>query len=311
MVKYVRNGLIEQWHYGFVMLADKIKPFDFKGDDNNYPFYLRSCAKPLQASLIIDYGLDKYYDMTSAEIALCCSSHAGEDIHTETAKNLLKKIGLDKKYLKCGFHKPLSQTVQKKLILDNKKENIFHNNCSGKHIMMLAACKIKNWDLTDYDNPVHPLQQEIKKKIYDLCNIGKNSPQYPMTKDGCGVPIYSMPLRNMLKGYLNLFCNPVYEKITSAFIDNPYIIGGEGRLDTKIMQNSKNLVAKSGAGGLCIVVNIEEEKALVVKICDSDMKARETVILDILKNLHWANIENPKDILTLHNEKVGEILTCI
>ena len=47
----------------------------------------------------------------------------------------------------------------------------------------------------------------VFNKIYELCKITK---EYPITKDGCGVPIMSIPLENMLYGYLNVFCNPKY-----------------------------------------------------------------------------------------------------
>lgn len=308
LVEFERDGLVEREHYGFIVLADKDRSFDFTGDDKNYPFYLRSCAKPIQASLLIDYGMDKYYDMTEEEIALCCASHAGEEIHVKTAVGLLKKIGLDESYLKCGFHKPLSKTEQNKMLLAGTHENIFQNNCSGKHIMMLGLCKIKNWDLGTYDEVTHPLQQAIKSKINKLCKVKK---EYPITKDGCGVPIFSMPLKNMLYGYLNLFCNPEYEKIKNAFLNHPYIIGGEDRTDTKIIANSSGIVAKVGAGGLCIVVNTINEEAFIVKIADCDMLARELVVLQVLKNLHWADIATSHDINTLHGEIVGKIIVSV
>lgn len=304
LVQYIRDGLAEQEHYGFIVLANKQKAIDFTGDSKNQPFYLRSCAKPLQASLIIDFGLDE--KMTEEEIALCCASHAGEEIHVNIAKNMLKKFDLDENDLKCGFHKPISKTEQQKLLLTGKKENVLQNNCSGKHIMMLALCKTKGWDLSNYDASEHPLQIEIKNKINELCRITK---EYPITKDGCGVPIMSMPLENMLYGYLNVFCNPKYEKIKNAFLNNPYIIGGEDRTDTKIIENSECLIAKVGAGGLCIVVNTKTEEAFVVKISDSDMKARELVVLQTLKNLKWAEIKADRTIKTLHGNVIGEIIT--
>ena len=52
-MQYVRDGLVEQEHRGFVVLADKNRAFDFVGEPKQ-PFFLRSCAKPLQAALIID-----------------------------------------------------------------------------------------------------------------------------------------------------------------------------------------------------------------------------------------------------------------
>ncbi len=304
LVQYKRDGLIEQEHRGFIILADIEHPFDFTGDANKYPFFLRSCAKPLQASLIIDYNLD----LTVEETALCCASHAGEDIHVSLAKHILKKFDLDESMLKCGLHKPLSKTKQKEMLLKGEVENVLQNNCSGKHVMMLALCKKNGWSLENYDKSDHPLQIAIKNKIYELCKVTK---EYPVTKDGCGVPIMSMPLENMLHGYLNVFCNPKYEKIKNAFLNYPYIIGGEDRTDTMIMQNSDGLIAKVGAGGLCIVVNVKEEQAFVVKISDCDMKARELVVCQVLKNLKWADINCERLITTLHGDAVGEILVTI
>ena len=174
--------------------------------------------------------------------------------------------------------------------------------------MMLGLCKLNDWDMDNYDNINHPLQQQIIKKIYELCEI---KTEYPITKDGCGVPIPSMPLENMAKGYLNLFCNPKYAKLKNAFLNHSYIIGGEDRTDTMIIEKSDNLVAKVGAGGLCIVVNTEIEEAFVVKICDADMTAREFVTVDLINNLRWTNIKLCHDIETNLLDKVGEVVTLL
>ena len=372
LLEYYRNVLVEQEHCGFIVKVSSQGSVFKVGNDKDYPFYLRSCAKPLQAALIIDFGLDEFYGMTSEEIAVCCASHSGEACHVKIVKGLLDKIGLDESYLKCGLHKPLSKNEQEKLILSGEKENILQNNCSGKHTMMLAICKAKGWGINDYDNPEHPLQIAIKEKIYELCEIpptptlplkggGSKSPSskflnkkdsksgsacfnspfplegegwggglYPSTQDGCGVPIYSMPLENMVRGYLNLFLDEKYSKIRDAFLQNPYLIGGEDRLDTAIMSASSphpnphpsrgegkpsHLIAKVGAGGLCIVVNLEKKEGLIIKIMDSDMKARATCLIELLRQLGWLDEnmlendlikrQNKKDILNLHDEKVG------
>lgn len=380
MLEYFRDGLVEQEHYGLLvkvsvdanngaqsklelglqsrvglpthhhemknaLIAPSYNVFKL-GDECNYPFYLRSCAKPLQAALIVDFGIDKEFNMTSEEIALCCASHAGEVCHANVAKGFLEKIGLRESYMKCGLHKPLSKTERDKLIIEGVEENIFQNNCSGKHVMMLAICKKIGWGLDDYDSPEHPLQIAIKKKIYELCEVNTD---YPVTKDGCGVPIYAMPLENMVKGYLNLFLDEKYSKITEAFVNHPYLIGGEDRFDTAIMtvtnakcklknanchcekeQSSDEaiqkkhslspLIIKSGAGGICIVVNLEKKEGFVIKIMDSDMKARAICTIEALKQLGWLSDEmlendlvktqNKRDILTLHGEKIGEAAPC-
>lgn len=314
LIEYLRDGLVEQEHLGFVIKTGK--KIQKTGDDKSYPFYLRSCAKPLQAALLVDYGVDKYYDMTDEEIAVCCASHAGELCHVQTVEGFLNKINLPKESLNCSTHVPFSKSVQKKLLKEGLKESVLQNNCSGKHAMMLGICKKMNWSINDYYNLGHPLQIAVKKKIYELCEVKK---EYPSTKDGCGVPIFAMPLENMAKGYSNLFFNPKYEKIKNAFLSKPYFIGGEERIDTALMCANPDLIAKIGAGGLCIVTNLKKKESIVVKIMDCDMKARSIVTIEALKQLKWLSPEmlenslikfqNQRNILTLHLEKVGFINT--
>ena len=302
IVQHIRDGLIEEEHTGYVITTSS-------KDIPDYPYYLRSCAKPLQASLMIDYGLDKKYNLSSAEIALCCASHAGERCHTDIAEGLMSKFGLEYDWLKCGLHSPLSKTRQYEMKVNNEKVNYYHNNCSGKHILFLALCKENNWDIKTYDRIDNPLQKKVIEKISNLCEINRNDGSYPykITKDGCGVPILAMPLKNMLTGFINLFCNARYEKIKNAYIENPYIIGGEDRLDTEIIANTKNLVAKVGAGGLCIVVNTVLKDGFLVKINDCNMDTRRLVVFETLNKLGWADYKTDKSIKTLHNDIVGEI----
>ena len=289
-VEYIRDGLVEEFHEGLFMLSTE--PYD------TIPYYLRSCAKPLQATLLIDYGID----LTEEELALCCGSHAGEECHIRVAKQILDKFEIDEKYLKCGVHAPLARSMQDKMLLSGEKARAIHNNCSGKHIGFLVICKTKGWDMGTYDKPEHPLQIAIKNKINNMCEITLN---YPVTTDGCGVPILSMPLQNMLIGYKNLL---QYEKIINAIQKYPYIFGGENRLDTEIIEKTQGLIAKVGAGGLCIVFNVKEQIGFVVKINDCSMEARRFAVLEMINRLGWGNIEFDKTIKTLHGQVVGEII---
>ena len=288
-IEYVRDGLVEEFHEGLFMLSTE--PYD------TIPYYLRSCAKPLQATLLIDYGID----LTEEELALCCGSHAGEECHIRVAKQILNRFDIDEKYLKCGVHAPLARSMQDKMFLRGEKAGAIHNNCSGKHIGFLVICKTKGWDMETYDRPEHPLQIAIKNKINNMCEVTSS---YPVTTDGCGVPILSMPLKNMLIGYKNLL---QYEKIINAIQKYPYIFGGENRLDTEIIEKTQGLIAKVGAGGLCIVFNVKEQIGFVVKINDCSMEARRFAVLEMINRLGWGNIEFDKTIKTLHGQVVGEI----
>lgn len=45
LVEYVRDGLVEQCHYGFVVLADKEKAFVLRAEDKDYPFLFTLLCK--------------------------------------------------------------------------------------------------------------------------------------------------------------------------------------------------------------------------------------------------------------------------
>lgn len=299
LTRHIRDGLLEEEHFGFITRVGRSGVLEAFGDTKGEPFYLRSCAKPLQASVIVDYDLP----LTEQEIALACGSNAGEKCHYETAHGFAEKFGIKAEDLKCGIHKPLSKTSQTEI----NEPDVFHNNCIGKHLTMLALCKKLGISTENYDQIEHPVQQLIIKKVNELCEVTND---YPITKDGCGVPILSMPLENMVRGFLNLFCDEKYTPLNQAILNNPYIFGGEDRTDTKIIQES-GLICKVGAGGLCIVVNREKEEGFVVKVSDCDMKTRELVVIDYINRLKWGKIAAERSIKTLHGEIIGEIKTIV
>lgn len=326
-VEYFRDGLVEEFHDGICVGLNEI---------TTEPYFLRSCAKPLQASLLVDCELD----FTDEELAFCCGSHAGEECHVKIAQRILEKLELDESYLKCGIHEPLARSMQDKMLLCGANARAIHNNCSGKHLGFLAVCKAKGWNLDRYYEAGHLLQVAVMKKIYELCGLeslvenlapqtsslksslrqNNNTPSlkgegwegvtttfqlaYPITTDGCGVPIVSMPLHNLVLGFKNL--NEKYPRIVNAILNNPYIYGGENRLDTEIIEKT-GLLAKVGAGGLCVVYNTKLNDGFVVKMFDASMPARRFAVLDKINQLGWANIEYDNKIKTINGKIVGQI----
>lgn len=299
-VEYIRDGLAEEVHVGVWVTAKPIKGFS-PDNDHSSLYFLRSCAKPLQATLLIDNKID----LTPEELAFCSSSHAGEDCHIKVATRLLKKLYLKEEMLKCGIHPPLSKGMQNLMIVRGDVPTVLHNNCSGKHIGYLAICDKNGWDMRNYDSPDHPLQKAVKEKIYDLCRVKED---YPITTDGCGVPIVSMPLQNLVKGYVRLL---EYPDLLRAIKMNSYIFGGEGRTDTEIISKTENLIAKVGAGGLCVVLNAKECNAFVVKINDASAEARRFALFEIINRIGWGEIKYDNRITTLAGKVVGQVVVSV
>lgn len=317
LVKAIRDGLVEREHFGFILCLDSNKKIIYqKGNFNNYACYLRSCAKPFQALPLILSGAYDYFNFNLSELAVCCASHTGSLIHTEIIKNILIKSGKNENDLKCGIHPPLNKETQIDLIEKKLPFTAIHNNCSGKHAGMITVCVKEGWDTENYLDKNHPLQKWIKEITKEYCGI--NEANYYETLDGCGTPVGGMFLQNMAEGFLNLLKTKEGQFIINAFLQNPFLIGGEERIDSIIINSSNgNLFAKVGAEGLCVVLNKKTKQCLLVKIMDANMQARSIVLLETLIRLNWLNKEllndpiiknicNP-ELKTLSGYKTGEV----
>ena len=273
-----RCGLIDEEHYG-IILRYQNGLTDVIGRDNDYLFSLRSCMKPLQLSAISE--VIEAFRLTDKEIAVAAASHCGEDCHTEAVLSILNKAGLKEKNLLCPPHEPLSTIAKNKLIKLKKKPTAIYNNCSGKHAAILAYCVLKGYDINNYNQIEHSVQKKIMNYVSNICEIKLN--HCKIAQDGCTLPVLAMPIKNLAKGFLNLF---VYEnsKIKKAILKNPYYFGGKGRLDSEIVKaGNGNLVAKVGAGNICCVTDVKTKEVFIIKIADSDNCTRGIVLLEILK----------------------------
>lgn len=296
-----RDRLIDSTFYGFVAHYNTAgELLNSAGDAGDCQFFLRSLAKPLQASLLCDFKTDEFFDFKAEEIAIFSASHTAQEYHLGILKSIFKKIGLEKSYenvLKCGVHNPFEQ----------RKDGIntqIHNNCSGKHALMLALCIQNAWGIENYLEYEHPLQKYIFEKISLISGYKKCH----KSLDGCGAPIYALPLKNISKAFFNVFES--CEKIRQSFLSYPEIIGGKNRLDTKIIQKGAGkLVAKVGAGGFLAVVNLTLRETLVIKLCQDNNAQREIIASIFLNRINW--LKEPLCEYTsknLHGNTVGKFV---
>lgn len=283
----VRNGFVEELHFGvFLKYKDGIVVKSI-GEDNDYPFFMRSCMKPLQLAAIFD--IVDAFDFTPQEIAVCSASHSGEDFHIKTISGILQKIGLDESYLLCPPQEPLDYGAKNNLIKNAQPFRSIHNNCSGKHAAMLAYCVLNGFDVKNYNDCSHPLQKHVLNFIADICEV-KLLNCY-VSRDGCTLPVIAVPLKNLAKGFLSVFTSIKYEKFTSSVLKYPYYFGGHGRCDSEIIASasSNDLIAKVGAGNMCCVADLSENACYIIKLADGDNFARGVILTEFLSNLKKIN----------------------
>jgi L-asparaginase II len=262
--------------------------------------YLRSSGKPFQALPVIVSGAADRFGFTDQEIAIACGSHSGESIHVDTVRSMLGKIGLDESALKCGVHEPFSAEVARELTRSQKPPSVLQNNCSGKHAAMLALALHVGAATESYDDWRNPVQQMIAEAFADFSGVPLQ--QIAVGVDGCGVPVFGVPVRAMALMYARLVAPDSFDaatrdackRIIRSMIDFPEMVGGtKDRLDTELIKaGAGRLISKIGAEGVYTVGVLPSAEwpnglGLALKIEDGDdHRARPPAVIEALRQLN-------------------------
>ena len=139
LIQVTRGGLVESIHRGraVVVGADGHVLASF-GDVKAITFP-RSANKALQALPLVETGAADAFGLGSEELALACSSHDGESMHTTRVATWLSRTGLTQDHLECGCHAPYSVPTWEAMLGRGEEPTTLHNNCSGKHAGMVTT----------------------------------------------------------------------------------------------------------------------------------------------------------------------------
>lgn len=307
LVEVRRGELVESCHRGHMAVVNSKGELLYSVGDPNFMSYWRSSAKPVQAIPVIESGAMEKWGITPKEIALFCASHSGEEFHVEGVLGVLKKIGFDMEELRCGSHLPYYKKAAAEILKKGEEPSTLHCNCSGKHAGMLVVCKQRGYQLDNYTKLDHPLQQELLETISGFC-------KYPKEKviigiDGCGVPVYGLPVYNWALAYAYLADPTVLtqdrqksvEIITDAMIAHPEMVGGTDRICTDLMRVSRgNLVAKAGAEGVYCVGIKDQKLGFAIKMEDGSPRGRGPAIIEALKQLGALDKQQLEELKSHH-----------
>lgn len=83
---------------------------------------------------------------------------------------MLAKVSAREDDLHCSGHPALSKSVNRNWIQNDYSPTALCNNCSGKHVGMLAGALAQGADKLDYHLPEHPMQVHVKRTIEELSN---------------------------------------------------------------------------------------------------------------------------------------------
>ncbi|MCA1615071.1 MAG: asparaginase [Acidobacteria bacterium] len=300
LVEVRRGPIVESRHRGHVAAVDGEGRLVASLGEPETITYLRSSAKPFQAIPLVTSSAADGFGLTAAELALACGSHSGEDLHAGVVAGMLDKIGLGEGFLKCGVHDPFDRATAERLRRRGESPGVLRNNCSGKHAGMLALARHLGAPPELYDDPAGPVQQAILHTVSQFSGV--RTEEIALGTDGCGVPVFGLPVRAMALMYARLVAPPAgfaqatrdaCARLVGAMTGHPELVGGTaGRFDTEVMRAARGLVvSKIGAEGVYTAGVLPCERwpkglGLAFKIEDGeDRRARSTIAIESLRQL--------------------------
>jgi L-asparaginase II len=287
LAEVTRGPAVESRHRGQIVVADAAGALRQHLGDPETLVCMRSLAKPFQALAVLATGAAKAFGFGPAELALFSGSLSGQDFQTFLVTSALDRLGLKPEVLQCGTHPPLHRPTAQALTKAGAKPTPLHNTCAGKHTAMLALCVHHGWPLENYLSMDHPVQDLILGTVARM--VGVPRPQIKVAIDGCGAPVFYVPLKNIALGYARLAAaqpgSPA-GTLMAAILSHPRHIAGDGRLETVVMQALPDRIfAKSGAEGGYALAMVEGGLGVALKIEDGQQRPLNPVVVEILEQL--------------------------
>jgi L-asparaginase II len=297
LVEALRGSHVESFHRGAYAVVDADGHVVQQAGDIDRPVFPRSAVKGLQALPLVASGAAERFGLTDAELALACASHRGEPGHADTAAGMLAKAGLDDSALECGAHWPYGEDATRALAHEGRSPSALHNNCSGKHsgfaclgcLMAIHAGAEPRAFLRGYVKPDHPVMREVTAAIEAA--TGCDLSAAPAATDGCSIPTYAVPLRQLAHGFarfgtgigLSAGHAAAARRLREAVAASPWHVAGTGRFDTHVMQHyGARLFCKVGAEGMYCATLPEQGLGIAIKMDDGNTARACEVVMGAL-----------------------------
>lgn len=256
LVEVTRGPLVESIHFGTLAVSDAAGNLIASLGDPLFVANLRSTAKPFQALSMVESGAMERFALSERELAIVCASHSGTDEQAALLDGLQAKIGVRDTDLMCGVHFPMDEETTGRMRAAGQTPTPNRHNCSGKHTGMLAQARTRGFDIRDYTDPAHPVQEVILAAYAGMMDLAPT--EVPVGIDGCSAPTFAAPLRNAAHAFA-LLADPqglpepraaALRRIFQAMSQHPDMVAGPGRFDTLVMQaGAGRVAAKGGAEG--------------------------------------------------------------
>lgn len=220
----------------------------------------RSLLKPFQLMTLYPELKRAYPELSEKHFALMAASHSGDDGQIQVLRDILKIGGLQESDLQLCPCRAMNG-------LPGSEKQVLNHPCAGKHLAHLLYQKAKGQPLTGYLMPGITQYALLRHLLEYLLNKS----EFAETVDGCGMPNYELNAVEVAQLYHALVM-PVgrdlmrqapdeltemlshWDEISSLIRQNALLVGGQGRLDSRLMKETLpenvKVIAKEGADGM-------------------------------------------------------------
>jgi len=185
---------------------------------------------------------------------------------------------------------------------------------------VLAYCRALGLRTEGYERPDHPAQRRILRLTAELA--GCRIEDVVIGTDGCGFPVFGLPLSGMARAFLKLACpdgiadaamRRAAERVGALMNAHPDLISADYLICPNLLRDP-NIVAKGGAKGVYCFGLREERLAFALKVTDGSEEEWPLIVASILEQIGYRNRETilrmrrigPKDILNDNGMPIGE-----
>jgi L-asparaginase II len=288
LIEMTRGPLVESRHRGAVAVSDVEGQTIFAIGDAAMPVFPRSAVKALQALPLIEQGAADRLGLSDEELALACASHSGEAAHVAGVERMLAKAALAPSDLRCGAHWPIAQAAAAAVARSGAPTPL-HNNCSGKHAGFLCVARALGVDHADYWRPEHPVQRLVRSVLEDFTGAALSEASCAI--DGCSVPTWAVPLRNLAHGFakfgggrgISAERARAAARLRQVCANAPWFVAGTGRFCTEIMQPfGERIFVKTGAEGVYCAALPQQGLGIALKCDDGASRAAQAMMAAII-----------------------------
>lgn len=290
-VEVLRGSTIESHHNVMAIVLDENGKTVCEWGPSDHLTFPRSAIKMLQAYPLIETGTAEAFNLEDRHICVACASHNGERKHVIAIEEMMRKTGVKESQLACGPHAPYDQMTFHEMIREGLKLTPIVNNCSGKHTGMIATCLHLKENPDGYEKYDHPEQIRVRQALSEVMGIDVSKAPYGI--DGCGIPTYALPLKNIAKGMSSLISNRenadrryAARKIIEAVQREPFYLSGSNDFNTDfILKTEGRCVIKAGAEGVYCGVIPSMGLSFALKTEDGAARAAQAATGHLLHKL--------------------------